>query len=143
MASKKRVLFLCTGNSARSQMAEGLLRNEAGDKYDVMSAGTEPVGVRPEAIEAMKEIGVDITQHRSKSVEEFNEQHFDHVITVCEKARENCPVFLNADNRLAWDFDDPAAATGGEEERMRLYRRVRDEILQRIRLFVLADKEYA
>lgn len=142
MASRKRVLFLCTGNSARSQMAEALLRSEAGDRYDVVSAGTDPVGVRPEAIEAMREIGVDIAHHQSKSVEEFQGQHFDDVITVCEKARENCPVFLNADNRLAWDFDDPAAAHGEGDERMRVYRRVRDEILQRIRLLVLTDSDH-
>jgi arsenate reductase len=139
MNEKQRVLILCTGNSARSQMAEGLLRSLAGDRYDVHSAGTHPSIVRPEAIEAMAEIGIDISGHRSKSVDEFADQSFDYVITVCGKANENCPVFPGAPNRLAWDFDDPAAVEGDHEKRLAAFRRVRDEILGRLRLFLAVE----
>jgi arsenate reductase len=125
---KKRVLILCTGNSARSQMAEGLLRHDAGERFDVASAGTKPGVVRPEAIEAMKELGIDISGHRSKHVDEFAGQRFDYVITVCDHARESCPVFFGAAQRLHRSFDDPAAASGSEEERLTLFRRVRDEL---------------
>ena len=125
---KKRVLILCTGNSARSQMAEGLLRHDAGDRFDVESAGTRPGMVRPEAIEAMKELGIDISGHRSKHVDEFAGQRFDYVITVCDHARESCPVFFGAAKRLHRSFDDPAAGSGSEEERLTLFRRVRDEL---------------
>ena len=106
--SKRKVLILCTGNSARSQMAEGLLRHEAGDRFEVFSAGTRPTHVRPEAIEAMAEIGIDISSHRSKSVDEFVGQDLDYVITVCSNAKETCPVFPGATKRLHWPFDDPA-----------------------------------
>lgn len=122
---KKRVLILCTGNSARSQMAEGLLRHEAGDRFEVASAGTKPSRVRREAIAAMAEIGIDISGHRSKGVEEFLERPPDLLITVCDSARETCPVFPGAVERLHWPFDDPA----GIED----FRRVRDEIRARIR----------
>jgi arsenate reductase (thioredoxin) len=124
---KKRVLILCTGNSARSQMAEGLLRHNAGERFEVESAGTKPSIVRPEAIAAMQELGIDISGHRSKSVEEFDGQKFDYVITVCDSARESCPVFFSDAKRLHHDFDDPAALTGSEE-RLALFRRVRDEL---------------
>jgi arsenate reductase len=100
MSDKQRVLILCTGNSARSQMAEGLLRHDAGERFEVESAGTKPSSVRPEAIEAMRELGIDISEHRSKSVEEFEGQHFDYVITVCDNAKESCPVFFGAAKRL-------------------------------------------
>src|ERR1041385_7696158 len=106
---KKRVLILCTGNSARSQMAEGILRDLAGDRFDVESAGIEPSHVRPEAIEAMREIGIDISSHRSKSVDEFVDQQFDYIITVCDNAKETCPVFPGNAKRIHWSFDDPAA----------------------------------
>src|SRR6202522_1232650 len=96
MADKKRVLILCTGNSARSQMAEGLLRHDAGDRFDVESAGTKPTSVRPEAIAVMNELRIDISGHRSKNVDEFAGQKFDYVITVCDNARETCPVFFDA-----------------------------------------------
>ena len=128
MNDKKRVLILCTGNSARSQMAEGMLRYDAGERFDVESAGTKPSSVRPEAIAAMKELGIDISGHRSKSVAEFDGQHFDYVITVCDSARETCPVFFGAAKRLHHSFDDPAALKGSEEERLALFRRVRDEL---------------
>jgi len=124
---KKRVLILCTGNSARSQMAEGLLRHDAGERFDVESAGTKPGMVRPEAIETMKELGIDISNHRSKHVDEFAGQRFDYVITVCDHARE-CPVFFGAAERLHRSFDDPAAGNGPEEERLALFRRVRGEL---------------
>jgi arsenate reductase len=132
---KRRVLILCTGNSARSQMAEGLLRHEAGDCYEVHSAGTKPSVVRPEAIAAMAEIGIDISGHRSKSVDEFLERPPDLLITVCDSARESCPVFPGAVERLHWPFDDPAAVEGPESERLAAFRRARDEIHARIKEF--------
>jgi arsenate reductase len=133
MADKKRVLILCTGNSARSQMAEGLLRREGGGRFEVESAGTHPGRVRPEAIEVMREIGIDISGHRSKSVDEFAGREFDYVITVCDNARENCPVFPGEPARVHWSFDDPAAAPGEWPERLAVFRRVRDEIGARLR----------
>src|SRR5918998_1533617 len=114
---KKRVLILCTGNSARSQMAEGLLKAEGGGRFEVFSAGVSPSCVRPEAIEAMREIGVDISDQRSKSVEEFAGRSFDYVVTVCDNAREQCPVFPSQTERIHWSFDDPAAAAGDEAQR--------------------------
>jgi arsenate reductase len=128
MNDKKRVLILCTGNSARSQMAEGLLRHDAGERFDVESAGTKPSIVRPEAVAAMKELGIDISGHRSKSVTEFDGQHFDYVITVCDGAHETCPVFFGGAERFHHDFDDPASLCGSEEQRLALFRRVRDEL---------------
>jgi arsenate reductase (thioredoxin) len=135
MTDAKRVLILCTGNSARSQMAEGLLRHAGGARFEVFSAGTEPGRVNPLAIEAMREIGIDISGHRSKSVEEFRGQEFDYVITVCDKANENCPVFPGHTKRIHWSFDDPAAADGEDEAKLRIFRRVRDEIESRLRDF--------
>ena len=140
MDRTKRVLILCTGNSARSQMAEGLLRHFGGDRYEVQSAGTDPSIVRPEAIEAMREIGIDISAHRSKSVKEFIDEEFDYVITVCSKANENCPIFPGKVERVAWDFDDPAAVEGDHDTRVTAFRRVRDEILGRLRLFMEIDR---
>jgi arsenate reductase (thioredoxin) len=128
MSNKKRVLILCTGNSARSQMAEGLLRRDAGARFDVESAGTKASLVRPEAIAVMHELGIDISGHRSKNVDEFKGQQFDYVITVCDNARESCPVFFSKAEKLHHDFVDPAALTGSEEERLELFRRVRDEL---------------
>ncbi|HZN01282.1 MAG TPA: arsenate reductase ArsC [Pyrinomonadaceae bacterium] len=136
MSEKQRVLILCTGNSARSQMAEGLLREMSGDRYDVASAGVAPSHVRPEAIAAMKEIGIDISSHRSKSVAEFVDQEFDFVITVCDNANEQCPVFPGRTQRIHWSFEDPAAAEGDVEERLRVFRRVRDEIRGRLEQFI-------
>jgi arsenate reductase len=135
MTNRKRVLILCTGNSARSQMAEGLLRHLAGDRFEVASAGVSPTHVRPEAITAMREIGIDISDHHSKSVDEFSDQEFDYVITVCDNANEQCPAFPGKTERIHWSFEDPAAAEGEENARLDVYRRVRDEILQRLRVF--------
>jgi arsenate reductase len=128
MSDKKRVLILCTGNSARSQMAEGLLRHDAGNGFEVASAGTKPSFVRPEAIAVMGELGIDISRHRSKSAAEFDGQKFDYVITVCDSARETCPVFFGEAKRLHRGFDDPAALDAPEPERLALFRRVRDEL---------------
>lgn len=135
----KRVLILCTGNSARSQMAEGLLRHDGGERFEVSSAGTHPGHVRPEAIEAMRELGMDISNHRSKSVDEFTNDEFDYVITVCDNVREHCPVFPGAARRIHWSFDDPAAAVGDEAARMAEFRRVRDEIRERLKGFISID----
>ncbi|HYE14641.1 MAG TPA: arsenate reductase ArsC [Pyrinomonadaceae bacterium] len=136
MNDRKRVLILCTGNSARSQMAEGLLRHDGGGRFEVESAGVEPSSVRPQAVEAMREVGVDISGHRSKSVEEFAGREFDYVITVCDNANERCPVFPGNTRRLHWSFEDPAAAEGDEAERLAVFRRVRDEIRARLRDFI-------
>ena len=130
---KPRVLILCTGNSARSQMAEGLLRHDAGDRFDVFSAGTKPTQVRPEAITVMQELGIDISSHRSKSVDEFAGQNFDYVVTVCDNATANCPVFPGNAKRIHWSFDDPAAVDGSPEHRLAAFRRVRDELRGRLR----------
>jgi arsenate reductase len=135
MSERKRVLILCTGNSARSQMAEGLLRHIAGNDLAITSAGVEPSHVRPQAIEAMREIGIDISGYRSKSVDEFSDQEFDYVITVCDNANERCPVFPGQTRRIHWSFDDPAAAQGAESARMAVFRRVRDEISERLKDF--------
>jgi len=133
---KKRVLILCTGNSARSQMAEGLLRHDAGSKFEVESAGTNPGSVRPEATAVMQELGIDISGHRSKHVDEFNGQQFDYLITVCDNAKESCPVFVGAVKRLHHSFDDPPPlSVGAEEERMTIFRRVRDELRSYLRDF--------
>ena len=136
MNDRKRVLILCTGNSARSQMAEGLLRNLAGDQFEVISAGVLPTQVRPEAITSMREIGIDISKHYSKSVDEFSGQQFDYVITVCDNANQQCPVFPGKTQRIHWSFDDPAKAVGDDEARLAVFRRVRDEIFQVLRRFV-------
>lgn len=128
----RRVLFLCTHNSARSQMAEGLLRHLAGGRFDAYSAGTEATHVRPGAIAVMAELGVDISGQESETLERYLGEPFDYVITVCDDANETCPVFPGAENRLHWSFEDPSRAAGGEEERLAVYRRVRDEIRARI-----------
>ncbi len=133
---KPRVLILCTGNSARSQMAEGLLRHEGGDRFEVFSAGTKPSQVRPEAIAVMAEIGLDIFRQRSKSVDEFVGKDLDFVITVCDNAKETCPVFPGSVKRLHWPFEDPAAVEGSEEVRKAAFRRVRDRIHGRIMVFL-------
>ncbi len=140
MNDSKRVLILCTGNSARSQMAEGLLRHDAGKWFDVESAGTKPSTVRPEAIAAMKEIGIDISGQRSKHVDEFEGQTFDYIITVCDNAREACPVFFGAVKRLHHSFDDPVASEGTENERLAIFRRVRDELRDYLVEFARQEK---
>ena len=131
-----RVLILCTGNSARSQMAEGLLRHDGGPDYEVLSAGTRPSHVRPEAIQVMREIGIDISGHRSKSVGEFAGQQFDYVITVCDNAKESCPVFPTTTKRIHWSLEDPAAEVGSEEQRLAEFRRVRDQLRTHLGQFV-------
>jgi arsenate reductase len=136
MSNKKRVLILCTGNSARSQMAEGLLRHDGGEGFEVFSAGVEPSHVRPQAIEVMREIGIDISRHCSKSFDEFLGQEFDYVITVCDNANERCPVFPRKTERIHWSFDDPAAAQGDEATRLAVFRKVRDEIRNRLSAFI-------
>lgn len=136
MTHKQRVLILCTGNSARSQMAEGLLRQEAGERFEVFSAGTKPSMVRPEAISVMKEIGIDISRQRSKAVDEFNGEQLDYVITVCGNAKESCPIFPGLTKRLHWPFEDPASAQGSDDERKAVFRKVRDQIHARILMFL-------
>jgi arsenate reductase (thioredoxin) len=125
-------LFLCTHNSARSQMAEGLLRHLAGDSFEAHSAGTEATHVRPLAIRAMEEVGVDISGQESKTLERYLEEPFDYVITVCDDANEACPFFPGAKNRLHWSFEDPSRAEGSEEERLAVFRSVRDRIGERV-----------
>ena len=132
---KERVLILCTGNSARSQMAEGWLRHYGGERFEVFSAGTHPSQVRPEAVAAMSELGIDLSGHRSKSVDEFAGQNFAYIVTVCDNAKENCPVFPGTAQRVHWSFDDPAAAQGDFTHRVTEFRRVRDEIAARLREF--------
>ena len=134
------MLFLCTHNSARSQMAEGLLRNLAGNRFEVMSAGTEATHVRPLAIRAMDELGIDISGQESKTLERYLGDPFDYVITVCDDANEACPVFPGARRRLHWSFEDPAQATGSEEERLRVFRSLRDEIRERIEGELLTEE---
>jgi len=131
-----RILILCTGNSARSQMAEGLLRHDGGPNYEVVSAGIHPSHVRPEAIQVMRELGIDISAHRSKSVEEFTGQHFDYVITVCDNANESCPVFPATTKRIHWGVADPAAVQGSEEQRLAAFRRTRDQLRTHFRQLV-------
>jgi len=131
---KSRILFLCTGNSARSQMAEGLLRHMAGDRFEVFSAGTRPAGLNPNAVKAMAEAGIDISGHRSKSVDEFAGQLFDCVFTVCDNAKEACPFFPGGGKRIHHSFEDPAAPPA--ERQMDVFRRVRDEIAARLEQFV-------
>ena len=133
--TKQRVLILCTANSARSQMAEGLLRHLAGDRFEVASAGTKPGTVRPEAIAVMKEIGVDISSSRSKSVDEFSGEAFDYVITVCDAANESCPLFIGNAKRIHKSFEDPAAVGGPETERLAAFRRVRDQLERFLSVF--------
>ncbi len=129
---KPKVLFLCTGNSARSQMAEGYLRHVAGDWFEPLSAGVDPKGLNPLAIEVMQEIGIDIANQQSKNVAEFFGQAIPYVITVCDNARERCPLFPRTDKFFHWSFDDPALAVGSHDDKLRVFRRVRDELRCRI-----------
>src|SRR5713226_5727691 len=135
---KQRVLFVCTGNSCSSQMAEGFLRELAGNQFKAASTGTSPTRVNPLAVRAMAEVGVDITEQRSKSVEEMTGERFDYVITVCDRAREACPVFPGRANRLHWSFDDPGEAEGSEQERLEVFRRTRNDIAASIKDFASA-----
>jgi len=135
MSSKPRVLILCTGNSARSQMAEGLLRHDAGKRFEVFSAGVSPSSVRPEAIAVMRELGIDLGGHRSKHVDEFAGQKFDYVLTVCDHAREVCPIFPGGTEMIHQSFADPAAVKGLEAERLAAFRRARDQIREYLQRF--------
>jgi arsenate reductase len=134
--TRDRVLVLCTHNSARSQMAEGLLRALASDRFDVASAGTEATRVHPLAIRAMDELGIDLRGHSSKTVDRLVAEPWDYVITVCDGANERCPVFPGRTTRLHWSFEDPSAAPGSEDERLAVFRRVRDAIAARLREWV-------
>ena len=138
---KQRVLFICTHNSARSQMAEGLLRHLGGDRFEVFSAGTEATRVRPLAIQVMAELGIDISGQHSKTLDRYLNEPFDEVITVCDTAAEVCPVFPGAVHRRHWSFEDPSKATGSEAEQLAIYRRVRDEIRSRIEQELLMEEQ--
>src|SRR6516162_2589151 len=135
----KRILFLCTHNSARSQMAEGLLRALGGERFEAFSAGTEATAVRPLAIRAMAELGIDISAQHSKTLERYLHQPFDAVVTVCDQANETCPVFFGARQRLHWSFLDPSKAQGDEEQQLAVYREVRDAIRERIERELLTE----
>jgi arsenate reductase len=139
MTKKQRVLFVCTHNSARSQMAEGWLRHLAGDRFEAHSAGTEATQVHPLAVRAMAEVGVDISGQRSKTIEEYLGQPFDWVITVCDQAAETCPVFPGGGERLHWSLPDPSKATGSEDQQLAVYRQVRDAIRERIETELIAS----
>ncbi len=135
--SKKRVLFLCTGNSARSQMAEGLVNHYLGQSWQAFSAGVKPSGtIHPLAIAVMAEIGIDLTEHRPKSTEEFRHSAFDLVVTVCDHAAKNCPTWLGAGEKVHIGFPDPAAAKGGDAAKMQIFRQVRDAIQQEVLTFL-------
>lgn len=135
---KQRVLILCTGNSARSQMAEGLLRNFAGDRFEVFSAGTKPTGLNPNAVAALNDIGIDISGNRSKSVDEFVGQQFDYVITVCDNAKESCPIFPGGGERIHHSFEDPAAASPDLQPAE--FRKIRDQIASWLKASFLMER---
>lgn len=136
MKPKPRVLILCTANSARSQMGEGLLRTLSQNQLDVSSAGTTPSQVNPYAVLAMADVGIDIRNHTSKSLNQFIHQEFDYVITVCDNAAETCPVFPGPAKRIHWSFPDPAAVKGSHEEKLAAFVRVRDAIEEQFRLWL-------
>lgn len=131
-----RVLFLCTGNSVRSQMAEGLLRSLGRSDFEAYSAGTDPQALHPLAVQVMRESGIDIASQQSKSLDRFRGQTFDYIITVCDRVRDHCPTFPGDNQRVHWGFADPAAVTGSDAERSAAFRRVRNEIAERLRLWV-------
>ncbi len=139
---RERVLILCTGNSARSQIAEGLLRELAGTQFDVFSAGSKPSTVNPFAIQVMQERGIDISQHRSKHLNEFIKQPFDYVITVCDQAAETCPIFPGRAQRIHWSFPDPAAIIGGDDEKLHVFRQTRDAIEAQLKWWLATMPAY-
>lgn len=143
MTEPIRVLFVCTGNSARSIMAEALLRRHGGDRFEVHSAGTDPRGVNPLTLRVLAEAGIDASGARSKSVAEFVGQRFDYVITVCDQAREACPVFPGGHDALHWGYEDPAEATGSDEERLRVFRRVLAAMGERVQQFAVIARRAA
>jgi arsenate reductase len=128
----KRVLLICTKNSARSQMAEALVHHDLAGRVEAFSAGTEPSSVHPMAVVVMKEVGIDIAHHRSKSMDEFADKKFDYVITLCDQANESCPVFFGGTQRLHMGFDNPAAVPGSEAEKLSAFRKVRDQIREKV-----------
>ena len=132
---KQSVLILCTGNASRSQMAEGLLRHDAGDRFEVFSAGVKPCGIRPETVAVMRELGIDLSQHRSKHVNEFSGQSFDYVLTVCDHAREVCPIFPAQARMIHHSFVDPGNLRGSKAEQLAEFRRIRDQIRVYLRTF--------
>ena len=137
---KKRVLFICTENACRSQMAEGFLRQWADDRFEVFSAGTDPAaGIHPDAIAAMKEAGIDISAQQPKAIAPFLGQHFNYVVAVCDPASQRCPIFPGVVKRLEWPVPDPAQAQGSYDERMTVFRQIRDDIANRVRQFVEDD----
>ena len=139
-----RVLFVCTGNSARSIMAEALLRHHGGDRFEVHSAGTEPKGVNPLTLKILAEAGIDASFAHSKSVNEFLDQRFDYVVTVCDQARQVCPVFPGVHESLHWGYEDPAEAKGTEEQRLAVFRRVFIQLGERVQQFaVLTQRQPA
>ena len=140
MTAKKRVLFMCTGNVARSQMAEGLLRHVAGDRFEVFSGGVIPSYVRPNAIAVMKELGIDISDHRSKSVNEFLDTSFDYVITVCDYAAQRCPSFPGNAKRIHWSVEDPVVI-GDDEAQLEAFRMARDDLKDRIQQFIAHESD--
>jgi arsenate reductase len=141
--NKKQVLILCTGNSCRSQMAEGFLRHMAGDKFGVFSAGVKPTQVNPLAIKVMAEADVDISKHRSKSAMEFIGQKFDYVITVCDNAGQTCPIFPGKYEKIHWNLEDPAVVQGTEEEKLNVFRKTRDKIKEYVLGFLKTTVEKA
>lgn len=138
---KKKVLILCTGNSCRSQMAEEFLRNLGGDNFNVVSAGIKPSQVHPLAIKVMSEVSINISQHRSKSVDEFIGQKFNYVITVCDNARQTCPIFPGQYEKIHWDVEDPAETEGSEEEKLTVFRNIRDQIKENILKFLSSKQK--
>ena len=136
MNQKQRVIFICTHNSARSQMAEGLLRHLAGERYEVFSAGTQATRVNPLAIKAMAEKGIDISQHTSDHIDNYMGMEFDYVVTVCDNANESCPYFPTNKMKWHWSFEDPSAATGTEDERLAKFRAIREQIEKRLQVLL-------
>jgi len=137
----KKVLLLCTGNSCRSQMAEGFLRQMAGDQFTVFSAGVKPTELNPLAVKVMAEVGIDISSHRSKSVNEFLGQKFDIIITVCDHARQTCPIFPGQFQQIHWNIEDPANAKGIEKEKLGFFRKIRDEIRLKVKELLMNNIE--
>jgi len=135
---KLKVLFLCTGNSARSQMAEAFLRKYGNDYFDVFSAGLEPKGINPFTIQVMEEIEIDMSQHTSKDLKQYlGKTHFGYLITVCDRAEQNCPIFPGMGMRLHWSFEDPAAFEGKQEDKLAKFREIRDQIDERVRSWLM------
>lgn len=135
----EKVLFLCTGNSCRSQMAEGFLRYFASDRFEAYSAGVDPASVNPLSVKVMNEIGIDISGHGSQPADEFLDEKFDYVITVCDNAKNTCPSFPGGHKKIHWDLEDPALAEGTEEERLIVFRHIRDKIKENVETFLLKN----